>query len=276
MKKIKIISGAILCGWLVLATQSCKKNTTSVQNPLKAAEKTNETSRMWTAGKQLYAVGHNSIMQAQIYPLSAPPLLTPGTPTPLCVGATTVTQVTGVAFVTGTIVISTSPTSNFPNQLLIYNSAGPYTSPTMIPCADISDVEFNEYDGKLYGISSNTAIVRIFGVGTTALNLAPVVPVGSKICGLCNYNGLLSYCISDATSAADNFYSYNPASPAATAPLFSTDWGTGHGGMQYCSGFGWEMVNPNDNHKSVSSTYVPTGFSLIPGGLYRISDLTSN
>ncbi|MBA3680892.1 MAG: hypothetical protein H0W73_06960 [Bacteroidetes bacterium] len=283
MKKIKIIYGALLCGSLVLGIQSCKKNTISAPNAVSqtgADNSNNSSARMWIAGKQLYAVGHDASSQAFLYPLAAPAALTPGTPTALCVGGTTVTEVTGIAFITNTtnsIIVSTSGTSNYANKLLIYAFGAPYNAPTIVTCGGITDIEFNEYDSKLYGILQNSKIVRIAPMaGTTTVNLTPVIPAGSKLAGLCNYNGLLSYCISDATAAADNFYSYNPAAPAITAPLFSTDFGTGNGGMQYCDTYGWEVITPTDNHKSISSAYVPGAFSLLPGGPFRISDLTSN
>ncbi len=281
MKKIKIIFVALLCGALITVSQSCKKSETTAQNP-SSQTKVNkeENQRMWTTGKQLYAVGHDASLQAYLYPLSYPVPITPGTPTALCVGSTTVTEVTGIAFVTSTtnsIMISTSATSNFPNKIITYTLGAPYSAPVMATCAGITDIEFNEYDSKLYGILQNSKIVRIGPFsGVTTVNLSPVIPAGSKLAGLCNYNGLLSYCISDATTAADNFYSYNPGAPALTAPLFSTDWGTGNGGMQYCNTYGWEIITPTDNNKSVTAAYSAGGFVTVLGGPYRISDLTSD
>jgi len=277
MKKIKIILVAILCGSFVLAIQSCKKSTTSAQDPVQIkTEKSNEASRMWATGDQLYAVGHDAALQAYLYQV-AYPLFMPGTSFPFTVGSTQVTQVTGLAYINTNIIISTGPASNFPNQLLIYSTIPPYDTPIPVACPGISDIEFNEYDGKLYGVYMNNRIVRIApGTGAITVNLVPTVPSGYKISGLCNYNGLLSYCISDATIAPDNFYAYNPGAPAITPALFITDWGTGNGGMHYCDGYGWEIITPLDNWKSISWSYVPTGFTTVGGGPYKISDLTSN
>jgi hypothetical protein len=282
MKKNQIILGAILISALATGLQSCQKQDPSIKNSDSETAVDNTTSasqRMWTTGKQLYAVGHNSTGGAILYTLTPPPIggLAPTAVGGFFVSGQPVTNVTGIAYTTGSIIISTGSTSTFPNKLLTYNATGPYTAPTAVPCASITDIEYNEYDSKLYGILTNNKIVQISTTtGVTTLNLAPVVGV-NQIRGLCNYNGLLSYSINDNTVATDNFYSYNPSSPTITAPLFSTDWGLGNGGMQYCNTFGWVIVsNTASTKKTVDGTTFAVSGPLTMGGSFLFTDLTSN
>jgi hypothetical protein len=266
----------------VLTLTSCKKNAvtpTASSSQTVDASSNNSSARVWTTGKQLYALGHNSSAQAFLYTLSPPPFaggLVPTVVSGFSVSGVQVTNATGIAYTTGSISITTGATSNFPNRLLNY-LLGSYVSPsTSVPIQNLTDIEYNEFDSKLYGVFSNNQIVRINPLtGAILLNLAPVVGA-NQIKGLCNYNGLLSYSISDNTIAADNFYSYNPASPAITAPLFSTDWGTGNGGMQYCNIFGWEIISNTSTKKEVSPSFAVTGPLAMSGGLNLYTDVTSN
>jgi hypothetical protein len=279
MKTLKLMLGLTCLGMMTL--QACKKENLKA-DVTTSESSSSETSRMWTATKQLYAVGHDALNKAYLYKLTAPAPtpttgLIPSSPTGFFIGGTHVTHVTGVAITNSAIAISTGFSSNFSYRLITYPFPGPLTTPSSnVPCQRVSDIEFNEYDGKLYGIAGNVHIVKIDPSGSYSINLSPSIPSGSKVAGLCNYNGLLSYSVNDNTAAADNFYSYNPASPALTLPLFSTDWGTGDGGMQYCNGFGWEIFSNTDLRKQITGAYTVTGFYSTAGSPYRITDLTSN
>lgn len=287
----KTVKGSVLIFALIAGLTACEKNKGPISEQ-PASEKINEevsSNRMWNSTKQLYAVGHNGANQAFLYTLTPPPIgtgLVPGMVAGFFVGATQVTYAKGIAC-TGTgstdkIVICTNAASNFPNQLLIYPAAGPYNAPVSVTSANLSDIEFNEYDGKMYGIKNYNQIVRInMTTGVTTTNLAPTLSTGYSVRGLCNYNGLLSYCISDNGSLPDNFYSYNPSSPSTTPALFNTEWGFGaghEGGMQFCNGFGWVIITSDSFKKMVQGgpPYTVTGPLAMTGSPYFISDLTSN
>lgn len=293
MKKLqttrKWLLNALIAAGLMTAISSCKK--TSVGNATPAYPKSNpeatddrETGkRMWNPAKHIFGVGHNSSSQALLYSFTAPPALNPLLIAPFTVGTTPVTYAHGIACTGSTpsdnIIICTAAISNFPNSLLIYPRSAPYNSPTILPCPSISDIEFDEFSGVLYGILSKNRIVQInMTTGAVTTNYSPILPPGSQLRGLCNYNGLLSYSINDNTAGSDNFYSYNPASPASTPPLFSTDWGTNNeGGMQYCTGTGWVLVTSSSTKKTINaSTLAATPFSTISGGPYFFSDLSSD
>ena len=281
MKKTKIILCAILFGSFAVGLQSCKKDDLSLENadPATADNPAGSTSRMWVTGQQLYAVGHNGSAQASLYTVTPPGAggLVPTLVTGFFDGATQITVVTGLACTPTDMIISTHSSSNYPNSLLIYPAGGPYTAPTIVSCSGISDIEYNEYDGVLYGIESRADIVSInTGTGATTLDLAVSPGAGLTVKGLCNYNGLLSFSVSDNTGAADSFYSYSPGGSPGAA-LFTTDFGVGQGGMQYCDGFGWVIISSVDTKKVVNgATYAVAGPAAMAGGPYLISDLTSN
>lgn len=178
------------------------------------------------------------------------------------------------------MIICTAAISNYPNSLLIYPYGGPYNAPVIVPCPSVSDIEYNEYDGNLYGIVTKNKIVRInMTTGAVVTNLSPTLPTGFQLRGLCNYNGLLSYSINDNTAAPDDFYSYNPSSPSSTSPLFTTDWSANNeGGMQYCDGTGWVLVSSASTKKTVLGIppYTASAFSSMAGGPYLFSDITSD
>jgi hypothetical protein len=284
MKKNQIILGAVLISALATGLQSCQKQNPSIKNSSSETAVDNTTSasqRMWATGKQLYAIGHNASAQALLYKLTPPPFATgllPSVVSGFSVGTTPVTNASGIAYVTNRIVISTSPSSNFPNSIMIYSSVAPYNAPVISSCTKITDIEYSEYDSKLYGIQGNSQIVQINpSTGVTVVNLTPTPITGTQVKGLCNYNGLLSFSMSDNTTALDNFYSYNPSFPSMPPVLFSTDWGVGNGGMQYCDGYGWAIVSNNDFKKMVAPvTYAVSGPLSLAGAPYMITDLTSD
>lgn len=279
MKPFKIISGAITASLLVAGLYSCKKDNRPIKNPETnpaGTASTHPSARMGVPGRQLYAVG-NAPSKASLYSVS----LLPGPPAVTAisgffVGTTQVTNVTGLAYNNddSTMIISTGPTSNFPNRILTY----PYpatppslTTPTIVLCAGITDIEYNEYNSTLYGILSNSKIVSISSSGATTVDLAPTIPPGRKLTGLCNYNALLSYCLSDGTPAVDQFYSYGPGgSGPALSLLFLTDWDgplsdgqSSGGGTQYQDAVGWQIVTANRANKLVDPFLVPGPFTPI-------------
>jgi hypothetical protein len=279
MKNVLKPIAVIALGALTLV--SCKKNEVTPVASSPSAQPTvasmgNENARMWATGKQLYAVGHNSTNQAFLYTLAPPGIggLNPTLVSGFFVGGTQVTNVTGLAYTTGSFVISTSASSNFPSRLLTYNAIGPYTAPTSVACQGITDIEYNEYDSKLYGILANSQIVKIGISGAITVIASPALG-GNQIKGLCNYSGLLSYSISDNTTAVDNFYSCTTG--GISTFLFSTDWGLGNGGMQYCDAYGWGIVTSTSFKKTVTAIgYIVTSPTALVGGPYLISDMTSN
>jgi len=282
MKKTRIILCAILFGSFAAGLQSCKKDDLSMTNADPATDDAgSSTSRMWATGKQLYAAGHTQSGAASLYTLTAPGGggLVPSLVAGFYNGGVQVTFVTGIAYYTPTnsIIISTHSSSNNASSLLTYPAGGPYTTPVVVSCADITDIEYNEYDGVLYGIELGTNIVSIDPVfGTITLDLAVAPGAGLVVKGLCNYNGLLSFSVSDNTGTADNFYSYSPGGSPGAA-LFTTDWGSGNGGMQYCNALGWVIISATDTKKGVNgSTYAVSGPAGMAGGPYFFSDLTSD
>lgn len=271
MRTFKIITGAITTGLLAAGLYSCNKDKVNHQNPEAdqvSVNKNQSSARMGSPWRQLYAVG-NAPANASLYSLSGPPGgLLATVMTGFFVGTTQVTNVTGLAYNNddSTMIISTGPTSNFPNRILTYPYPAfgtPLTTPVSVPCTGITDIEYNEYDGQLYGIHGNLRIVSIASSGAITVNLSPTVPAGRKVTGLCNYNALLSYCLSDGTSAPDPFYSYGPSGAPALALLFNTDWdGPGSdgqsvgGGTQYVDVDGWEIVTANRRNKLVTPALV--------------------
>ena len=289
MQNFKFLLGAIVLGSLAAGLQSCKKDVSTPQNPAAptaVAGENNSAARMWMPGKTLFGVGLSpQISAVTLYKISPPPIgsgLMPGAISGLFLSSgAQLTYATGLAYMTTDIIVSTGPLSNMPNSLLTY-AVGTYTAPTsVVPCPGITDIEFNEYDGNLYGIFNNAQIVLISLGGGIGVNYTPVLAPGQRVKGLCNYNGLLSYCLADNTPAPDPFYAYNPAFPGATPVLFNTDWGQGDGGMQYCDGGaapGWAIISQADTKKTVSPApgYVVAGPAPMPGSPYGMTDLTSN
>jgi hypothetical protein len=286
MQNFRLLLGAIVIGSMAGGLQSCKKDSVSPQNPATPntiTETDNTAARMWNPGRQLFGVGLKpGTFTTTFYRISAPPIggLVPGAISGLFIGGgIQLTYASGVAFMSTDIIVSTSAASNMPGRLLTY-AFGSYAAPTsVVSCPGITDIEFNEYDGRLYGILNNNRIVSITLGGAIAVNYAPPLAAGQFVKGLCNYNGLLSYCIADNTGAPDRFYAYNPAAPGATPVLFMTDWGLGDGGMQYCSGgFGWIIISETDTKKTVSPTpvYAVAGPAGMAGAPYMMTDLTSN
>lgn len=298
MKKIKFIFSIAVAAVLLNGLSGCKKQTPVNKLPEKATTPDKDKfARMWTPGFQLYAVGHDLSGNACIYTLTDPAMggmggMIPSFYANVEVAGISVTNATGIACHMGSsMIISTSPASNFPNRLLIYPIAGPFTTPSsIVPCPQITDIEYNEYDAELYGIQNNNRIVRIDpATGSTTLNLAPSMPPGTQLVGLCNFNGLLTYCISNNNaSVPDNFNSYNPSTLLLSPPYsYVTEWGIGNGGMQYCdaagvpsAGSGWQIfTNIGDNNevrKYVSAAIVPSPFFPIGApGPFFITDLTS-
>lgn len=289
-EKKKWLFNALLASVLLTGMTNCKKKELESTNQmpqrvnLSNSKESASESRQWNPSRHLFGVGHNSSSQALLYSLSAPPGLVPTLIAPFLVGVTPVTYVHGIACTGSTssdkMIICTAAISNYPNSLLIYPFGGPYNTPTIVPCANISDIEFNEYDGNLYGIATKNKIVRINTTsGALTTNLSPTLPTGFQLRGLCNYNGLLSYSVNDNTASPDNFYSYNPSSPSPTPVLFSTDWGANNeGGMQYCDGTGWVLVTSSSTKKTVlgGPPYTASAFSSMTGGPYLFSDITSD
>ena len=189
----KFLLGAIVIGSLAAGLQSCKKEASKPENPATtpasspaATSDPNASARMWFTGKTLFGVGlRQQVFTATLYKISPPPIsgLMPGVISPLFIGGgVQLTYATGVAFLSTDIVVSTGPLSNVPNSLLIYPAAGPFTSPTsVVSCPGITDVEFNEYDNKLYGIFNNAQIVSISSGGAITVNYTPVLGPGQRV-----------------------------------------------------------------------------------------------
>jgi hypothetical protein len=279
MKTITFFSGALTVTLLVAGLQSCNKDRKSNPNPASGPTEvgsTKSSSRMGAPWRRVYAVG-NTPSNATLYEMSLLPGLTSASAvSDFSVGTTPVTEVTGLAYNNDnqTMIISTGPTSNYPNSILTY----PYpiigtalTSPVVVSCANITDIEYNEYDRTLYGIFAHSQIVSIAPSGFTTVDLSPTIPPGRKLTGLCNYNALLSYCISDGTPASDDFYSYGPGGIGPLVSfLFSTDWdGSGSesqsvgGGTQYVDAVGWQIVTANCDNKLVDPSGIPGPFTAI-------------
>lgn len=277
MKTVSMIAGVLAIGLLMTGLESCNKERMTRQPGPQPAEANPAPSsaRMGQITKQLYAVGNDG-PNAYLYALSAPPgVLSAAVVSGFFVGPVQVTNATGLAYTTDTLIISTGPTSNFPNRLLTYpypTIGSPLNAPTIVSCPNITDIEYNEYDGKLYGILGFSRIVSIAPSGAVTVDLAPAVPAGTRLTGLCNYNALLSYCFSDGTPAPDSFYSYGPGG-SGPPPffLFSTDWdgpsteqrSTG-GGTQYVDAVGWEIVTASRLNKVVTPAFIPGPFNPMP------------
>jgi hypothetical protein len=291
MKTIKFFSGALAVTLIATGLQSCNKDKVSNQDPASVPTEigsTKPSSRMGSPWRQLYAVG-NAPAKASLYSLSGPPGgLSATLMTGFFVGTTQVTNVTGLAYNNddSTMIISTGPTSNFPNRILTYPYPAfstPLTAPVSVPCPGITDIEYNEYDGQLYGILANSKVVSIASSGAVTVNLSPTIPAGRKLTGLCNYNALLSYCLSDGTPAPDQFYSYGPSGAPTLTLLFTTDWdGPGSdgqsygGGTQYVDIDGWEIVTAKRYNKLVTPAPAPGPFAPMPAPSTVIfADVTS-
>ena len=117
-----------------------------------------------------------------------------------------ITYVSGIAVepISGTVSATTSPTSNYPSRLLRYPIINPSIAthvPMVSTCGltlDVSDIEYNQVNGRYYAINrgtvaANNRIVRINpGAPTNVICLAGTVLVTRQLRGLtfgCNGQG---------------------------------------------------------------------------------------